>query len=112
MLKRDNNYYNILNYNSVEFFKGSFYYINLDDIDKGKKKLTKIEKWKRKVILKRNDYFSLNLFQPKVYFNFIIFYSLLNEPLRNELFYGELYEGDYENCDKICRGRDFLNIKK
>ena len=52
------------------------YFICLSDIDKGKKELTKLEKWKREVIKNKvNLKDQLSLINPYVYDNFILFYK-------------------------------------
>ena len=51
--------------------------LNIDDIDTGEKKLTKIEKWKRRVV-NRQKYLKnkLTLINPDIYNNLSLFYKL------------------------------------
>ena len=51
--------------------------IKLEDIDEGKKELTEIEKWKRKVVCRQKSLKNkLTLLNPEVYNNFLLFYKL------------------------------------
>ena len=51
--------------------------IKLEDIDKGKKELTEIEKWNRRVVNRQKSLKNkLTLLNPKVYNNFLLFYKL------------------------------------
>ena len=51
--------------------------IKLDDIDTGKKELTEIEKWKRRVVNRQKSVKNkLTLINPDIYNNFLLFYKL------------------------------------
>ena len=51
--------------------------IKLEDTDEGKKELTEIEKWKRKVVCRQKSFKNkLTLLNPEVYDNFLLFYNL------------------------------------
>ena len=51
--------------------------LKLEDIDEGKKELTEIEKWKRKVVCRQKSFKNkLTLLNPEVYNNFLLFYKL------------------------------------
>ena len=58
--------------------------IKLEDIDEGKKELTKIEKWKRKVVCRQKSFKNkLTLINPEVYDNFLLFYELSKKDKMN-----------------------------
>ena len=58
--------------------------IKLEDIDEGKKELTEIEKWKRKVVCSQKSFKNkLTLLNPEVYDNFLLFYKLSKKDKMN-----------------------------
>lgn len=77
-----NDYYVILNnnYNYKDF--DNLKIINIDEMDKGEKNISEIEKWKRKVILNTEDNKTkMNLLNPYIYNSLITFVAFLkNRP--------------------------------
>ena len=81
--------------------------IKLEDIDKGKKELTEIEKWKRKVVCRQKSLkHKLILLNPKVYNNFLLFYKLSKSPEKIKKYHHMIR---YYNSSK---GSRFLMTKK
>ena len=123
--KADKNNYCDLKYllfNDVKFIK-------LEDIDEGKKELTEIEKWKRKVVCRQKSFKNrLTLLNPEVYNNFLLFYKLSKKDKMNhgmidyylsfdgiEVLLAKKYENKYENNYKdikICEDRLFEKHKE
>ena len=85
--------------------------IKLEEIDEGKKELTKIEKWKRKVVCRQRSIKNkLTLLNPEVYNNFLLFYKLSKKDKMNhdmidyylssdgfEVLYNKKYNNKYKN---------------
>ena len=94
---------NDFNYKELVFNDANL--INIDEMDKGEKNISEIEKWKRKVIKNKQDRRNkLNLLDPYIYnsiITFVAFSKFKNRPHNRvaEYFeYGQLYKAyKYDN---------------
>ena len=122
LLNKNHDYLKILLFNDVKVLK-------LEDIDEGKKELTEIEKWKRKVVCRQKSFKNkLTLLNPEVYNNFLLFYKLSKKDKMNhgmidyylsfdgiEVLLDKKYENKYKNNYKdikICEDHLFEKHKE
>ena len=106
LYKNKENYYIILKKEKFLRPVYSVYFICLSDIDKGKKELTKLEKWKREVIKNKvNLKDQLSLINPYVYNNINLFYK--SKDKKNHLSIDFYFSNE---GIKLFLGEEFNNI--